>query len=128
MEKIDINILLDDLMQDEDFNDSCEQESPKWTFSTTLSDAIDIFGKFDKNNYFPKGSQFKFEIVDGYREKGDRKDEETLYGIFKRKSDGKFFKAWINDAGFIGPETLTLCEYMEEVRKESRKIKSWRSF
>jgi hypothetical protein len=128
MEKLDINILLDDLMQDEDFNDSCEHESPKWTFSTTLDDAIDIFGKFNKNNYFPKGSEFKFEIVDAYKEKGDDKDEETLYGIFKRKSDGKFFKTWIHDAGFIGPETLTLCEYMEEVKQESRKIKSWNNF
>jgi len=128
MEKLDISELIEDLMQDEDFIDSCEHESVEWTLSMMLGDAIDIFGKFEKSNYFPKGDQYKFELVDAYSEKGDGKDEETYYGIFKRKSDGKFFKVWTHDSGFI--ESPSLCDHMEEVRakEETRKIKTWDKF
>ena len=124
MEKIDINELIQDLMQDEDFQESCNDESVKWTLSLYLHDAAG----FLKWNNFPTGDEYKFEFVDAYSEKGDRKDETTEYGIFKRKSDGKFFKVWVHDAGFIGSETLTMCDYMEEVRPETKKIKTWNNF
>jgi hypothetical protein len=124
MEKLDISELIEDLMQDEDFKESCDDESVNWTLSMMLGDAA---GSLKWNN-FPTGDQYKFEFEDAYSEKGDRKDEETYYGIFKRKSDDKFFKVWIHDAGFIGPETLTMCDYMEEVRSETKKIKTWDKF
>jgi hypothetical protein len=124
MEKLDISELIEDLMQDEDFKESCDDESVKWTLSLYLHEA----DSFLKWNYFPTGDQYKFGFEDAYSEKGDRKDEETYYGIFKRKSDDKFFKMWIHDGGFIGPETLTMCDYMEEVRSETKKIKTWDKF
>lgn len=120
MEKLDISELIEDLKQDEEFKDSCDDESVKYALTLYLRDAVGL------NWGFPEGEKFKFE--DAYSEKGDRKDEETIYGIFKRKSDGKFFKVWVHDAGFIGPETLTMCDYMEEVRSETKKIKTWDKF
>ena len=120
MEKIDINELIKDLMQDEEFRESCDDESVKYTLTIYLRDATHL------NWGFPEGEKFKFE--DAYSEKGNRKDEETIYGIFKRKSDGKFFKVWVHDTGFIGSETLTMCDYMEEVRPETKKIKNWNNF
>lgn len=124
MEKLDIKELIDDLMQDEDFQVSCNDESVEWMLSTLLHDAS---GSLKWNN-FPSGDEYKFEFVDAYTEKGDRKDETTEYGIFKRKSDGKFFRIWTHDSGFI--ETPSLCKYMEEVKpkEEIRKIKTWNSF
>jgi hypothetical protein len=120
MEKLDISELIEDLMQDEEFKDSCDDESASFALTLYLRDAVGL------NWGFPEGEKFKFE--DAYSEKGDGKDEETIYGIFKRKSDGKFFKVWVHDSGFI--ETPTMCDHMEEVRakEETRKIKTWDKF
>lgn len=35
---------------------------------------------------------------------------------------------YVHDAGFIGPSTLTMSEYMEEVKPKVKKIKSWDNF
>ncbi len=120
MEKIDIQILINDLMTDKDFKLACEDESVKWAMSLYLGDA-----EYDVGD-FPVGSQF--ELVDAYSEKGDGYQEETAYGIFKRKSDGKYFKMWVHDAGLIGSSTLTLCQYMEEVKPKKKKITTWEDF
>jgi hypothetical protein len=58
---------------------------------------------------------FPYELLDISTKKGDGKDEETVTGIFKRKSDGKLFSLFVHDAGFIGPSTLSVPEYLEEV-------------
>lgn len=123
MEKIDIKELIDDLMRDEDFKDTCEYESFIWALILYLRDAAGL--NWDD---FPEGDKFKF--IEAYSEKGDGKDEETLYGVFKRKSDGKFFRVWVHDRGFIGPSTLSMSDYMEEVKpkEETRKIKTWDKF
>lgn len=123
MEKINIKELEDDLMQDEDFRDTCEHESFIWALILYLRDATNLLW-----NEFPKGG--KFEFIEAYREKGDGKDVETFYGIFKRKSDGKFFRVCVHDRGFIGPSTLSMSDYMEEVKpkEETRKIKTWDNF
>jgi hypothetical protein len=39
MEKLDISELIEDLMQDEDFKESCDDESVNWTLSMMLGDA-----------------------------------------------------------------------------------------
>ena len=122
MEKLDIIELIEDLMQDEEFKDSCDDESASYALSLWLRDAVRL--KWD----LPTGNQYKFELEEAYSEKGDGKDEETIYGIFKRKSDNKFFKVWIHDSGFI--ESPSMCDFMEEVRskEETRKIKTWDKF
>lgn len=69
---------------------------------------------------------FPYELVEVHTEKGDGRDEETKTGIFKRKSDGKYFSLWLHDAGFIGPSTLTCAEYLEEVSPSSNKKTIWK--
>ena len=59
---------------------------------------------------------FAYEYVKNWCKKGEGREEETCYCILKRKSDGKNFEIWMHDAGFIGPETLTLCDYAVEVK------------
>jgi hypothetical protein len=124
MEKLDISELIEDLMQDEEFKDSCDDESASYALSLWLRDSAGVL----KWNDFPTGDQYKFEFEEAYSEKGDGKDEETIYGIFKRKSDDKYFKVWVHDSGFI--ESPRLCDFMEEVRakEETRKIKTWDNF
>ena len=117
MENISVKVLLEDLKKSsEDFEDSCDSESEKSAMSLYLSDNINL--GYD----FPEGELYK--LVDAYREKGDGRDEETLYGIFLRKSDEKHFRLWVHDAGFIGPATLTMCDYIEEVK--SMKKTEWK--
>ena len=117
MENISVKVLLEDLKKySEDFEHSCESESEKWAMSSYLSDNINL--GFD----FPEGELYK--LVDAYRERGDGRDEETLYGIFLSKNDGKYFSFWVHDAGFIGPITLTMCDYIEEVK--SMKKTEWK--
>jgi hypothetical protein len=120
MEKIDIKELIDDLMQDPGFEENCEEESVKYALSCAIRDS--------KYGSFPGGKKYKFECVDYYNEKGDGKDEETDYAILKRKSDGKFFRIYVHDAGFIGPNTLTICSHMIEVKPKEKKIKTWDNF
>jgi len=109
-ERIPIMELIDDAREsDEEFDEICEEESIKYAVILYLRD-----------NSFPKLKGFKLEH--SYDESGDNKDEETIYGIFSRKLDNKLFKIWVHDAGFIGPSTLTLCEYLEEVSETQPKI------
>lgn len=118
-EKIPVSVLIDDLKNSdpEDFGDSCEKDGVKNAMSEYLT-YINVY----------LGDTFEgdtFKLIDCYTEKGDRKDEETQYAIFKRKTDGKDFKFWIHDAGFIGPETLTMCDELEEVTKKEIKKNKW---
>jgi len=121
MERLDIKELIEDLMQDDGFKENCEEESIKYALSCLIRDS-----KYGSD--FPEGEKYKFEYVDSYTEKGDGKDEETNYAIIKRKSDGKFFRVYVHDGGFIGPSTLTMCTHMEEVKPKEKRIKSWNSF
>ena len=101
--------LIQDLRQaDEEFDENCADESEKWAIGLYLSDA-----QAPLNHRFPEGE--KFQLVETWNEKGDGRDESTDIGIFLRKSDGKYFRFWVHDAGFIGPGTITMCEEMEEV-------------
>jgi hypothetical protein len=118
-ETISVNQLIDDLKKadPEDFGDSCEKDGAKSVMSEYLT-----FINIDLGDTL-EGDIFK--LIDSYTEKGDGKDEETQYAIFKRKTDGKDFKFWIHDAGFIGPSTLTMCDELEEVTKIEVKKNKW---
>lgn len=75
-----------------------------------------ILTEYDDFNDIIKGEvNFPYELIGVSIEKGDGRDEETATGIFKRKSDGKYFSLSMHDAGFIGPETLSTSGYLEEV-------------
>jgi hypothetical protein len=120
MERILTQELIEDLKNadPEEFGDDCERESDKWAISFRLRYYI-----VDKElgiDDFPKGDIFK--IVDAYHEKGDEKDEKIIYGIFLRKSDKKHFSLWIH----AGPETLIMCDYLEEVVKIKGKRIKWK--
>jgi hypothetical protein len=117
MERILTRELIDDLKSNEDFKYLCDSENEKWAMDFCLSDKIGL--DFD----FPNGEIY--ELVDAYREKGDGRDEETLYGIFLRKTDNKYFSFWVHDAGFIGPITYTICDYLEEVESIEVKKTKW---
>lgn len=104
---IPIQELIDDLRtSDEEFNETCE-ESPTYAMSIYLNDSAD-FLKSD----FPEGKIFKF--VKGHIEKGDGKDEEFVRATFLRKSDNVEFTMWVHDAGFIGPSTLSMSEFLTD--------------
>lgn len=53
MEKIDIDELIKDLMQDEEFRESCDDESVKYTLTIYLRDATHL------NWGFPEGEKFR---------------------------------------------------------------------
>lgn len=108
---------------DEEFTEECESETPKNAVSTYL---LDTYFSMDKYYTWSKDKSFPYKLIDIQEEKGDGKDEETVTGIFQRKSDGKCFALWMRDDGFIGPETLTMCEWMEEVTPITKKIKKWK--
>lgn len=93
---------------EQEFDECCASKGVKWTVSLYLGDAAGVLGWS-----FPSGNNY--EMVSAWNEKGDGKDESTDYGIFKRLSDGKHFKLWVHDGGFIGPQTITVCEYLEEI-------------
>ena len=99
-------------LNDEEFEELCEEESVK--------NALSVYLGNEYSNYFEDFSinykSFPYEIVNVKVEKGNYKDEETTTGIFKRLSDGKHFVLEIHDAGRIGPETLTINEWMYEVK------------
>lgn len=108
-EQIPVEELLNDLKDsDEEFKETAETESDKYALSIFLGYSVNDFMPS-----FPEGNIFKF--IKAYSEKGDGKDEETIYGIFQRKSDGKFFRVFVHDAGFIGPTTLTMSNTLEEI-------------
>lgn len=78
--------------------------------------SVEIVNK-DGFEQLTKGEvDFPYELVNVTTEEGSGKDEETVTGIFKRKSDNKLFELWVHDGGFIGPETLSVPDYLEEVR------------
>jgi hypothetical protein len=99
-------------LNDEEFESMCEEESVKWALSTALGNEYDSYFYDISLNY----ESFPYELVNISVEKGDYKDEETTTGIFKRLSDGKHFALEIHDAGMIGPETITISEWMYEVK------------
>lgn len=108
-EKIKSEVLIDDLMKNKDFKYVCDKDGVESAMSLYLGDFIGL--NFD----FPKSE--KFELVDAWKEKGDYYHEDTKYGIFQRKEDGKYFKFTIHcpeDDYFIYP-------YMEETRKKKPK-------
>lgn len=99
-------------LNDKGFEELCEEESVKNAISTYLGNEYDSYFYEISVNY----ESFPYELVNVSVEKGDYKDEETTTGIFKRLSDGKHFALEIHDAGRIGPETLTINEWMYEVK------------
>jgi hypothetical protein len=105
-------------LNDEEFESMCKDESVKWALSAALGN--------EHGSYFHDISlsyeSFPYELVNISVEKGDYKDEETTTGIFKRLSDGKYFALKIHDAGRIGPETLTINEWMYEVKPITKTI------
>lgn len=112
MEKIDIKEFLDDieneLLEGDKYSDC--SNPPKYYVSSMLNYSIDDF-----DSYSASGEKFKF--IKSWCEKGDGYDEETHFGIYERISDGKHFQLHVHDAGFIGPETLTMSEYLIEIKK-----------
>lgn len=117
--KIKTSALIEELKKyDEEFADECEQESPNYAMSLILSDSY-FFKDISKRL---KNTDFPYNFIKAYSEKGDGKDEETCYGIFQRKKDLKFFQIRVHDAGFVGPETLTMSQFLEEVRVEKKRI------
>jgi hypothetical protein len=99
-------------LNDEEFESMCEDESPKYALSTALGNEYDSYFYNISLNY----ESFPYELVKIIVEKGDYKDEETTTGIFKRLSDGKHFSLIVHDGGFIGPDTISISEWMNEVR------------
>ena len=82
-----------------------------------------IIGDYIDWDYFElEDKDFPYQFVKSWSESGSGHDEETNYCVGRRNSDGKLFKIWIHDAGFIGPSTLTLCEYAEEVQENKKTI------
>jgi hypothetical protein len=108
-------------LNDEEFEDLCRDESVKNALSTYLGDEHGNGFEDLSVNY----ESFPYEIVNVSSEKGDYKDEETITGIFKRLSDGKYFALKIHDAGIIGPATLTVHEWMYEVKPRKVKKVLW---
>lgn len=122
-ERIDINDFIHDIKEvDEEFAEYCEEETTKNAVSEYVLGADPDFKHFD----WQKSKKFPYKLIDVYSEKGYGKDEETVFGIFKRKSDGKLFSLWMHDGGFIGPETLTMCPYLEEVELETKTINKYK--
>lgn len=122
-ERIDINDFINDVKKaDEEFAEYCNDERPK----IAVSDYV--LGAEPNEKYFAwqKSKDFPYKLVDKYSEMGDGKDEETQFGIFQRKSDGKLFILWMHDGGFIGPSTLTMCPYLEEVEVETKVVKKYK--
>jgi hypothetical protein len=108
-------------LKDNGFEELCEEESVK--------NALSIYLGNEYGNHFEDFSinyeSFPYEIVDVQVEKGDYKDEETTTGIFKRLSDGKYFALVIHDAGQIGPSTLTVMDWMYEVKPKKVTVTKW---
>lgn len=93
-EKISMDYFVDSFLKtkfaiDEEMADDYE-ESPKNVIDS-------IFQLSDM--YYDEIKDWEFEYEDSNEEKGDYKDETTTEYIFRRKSDNKFFKATIHDAG-----------------------------
>jgi hypothetical protein len=66
-------------------------------------------------DYWSEDKNFPYKYIKSWCEPGSG-HEETCFCVIKRKSDSKLFKIWMHDAGFIGPSTLTLCEYAVETK------------
>lgn len=101
-----IQELIDDLKtSDEEFNMTCEDESPIYAMSIYLNDSAGFL-----DSYFPEGKIFK--LVKARIEKGNGRDEEFVRATFLRKSDNIEFTMWVHDAGLIGPSTLSMSEFL----------------
>jgi hypothetical protein len=125
-EQIKIDDFISDVRKaDEEFaecfddGDNIKNLVNDYLLSSMLKNCDDFF-EWQKSETFP------YQLVDFIKEKGDGKDESTTSAIFKRKSDGKHFELWMHDAGFFGPQTLTMCEFLEEVTLKTKKVKSWK--
>lgn len=110
-EKIKTEVLIDDLKKNKDFKDLCDGNRVEWVIDLFLHDYIGL--NFD----FPESE--KFELVDAWKENGEYYQEETKYGIFKRKEDGKYFKFTINSS----PDDYFMYPHLEETRKKQPKRK-----
>lgn len=108
-ERIDTNILINDLKKNNNFKKYCDSERVELAIYACLSDFIGL--NFD----FPKSEDF--ELVDAWRENGEYYHEKTCYGIFQRKEDGKFFKFVIN----YNEDNIFMYPYLEEVSKKKPK-------
>ena len=112
-ERIKIDSFIEEYKKlDEEFAECCENDSPKNAVMTSLLD-----------DFWEINPKFSFKRIDVITEKGDGRDEETTTGIFQRKSDKKYFQLWVHDAGQIGPSTLTMSGFLEEVIKETKVVK-----
>lgn len=125
-EKIPLNDFLSDFTKtkffiEEEIADSYDED--EWPNNFISVEVLDKDG-FEQLTEGEKN--FPYELVDIYTENGDGRDETTTTGIFKRKSDGKYFSMWSHDAGFIGPSTLTSSEYLEEVSPSNNNKTIWK--
>lgn len=107
---------------DYEFRETCEYESDKYALSFYLGNEHSAYF-YDFNVDY---ENFLYEFIEVQTEKGDGKDETTRTGIFKRLSDGKHFALVIHDAGFVGPGTITVNEYMHEVEPHIIQKKIWK--
>ena len=124
MEKIDINEFIEEVKKvDEEFAEECISETHIDAVSQFLLDTTFSKGDFYK---WSRNESFPYELYDIYEEKGNYKDETTTTGIFQRKSDHKFFKLWMHDSGLIGPISLTMCDYLEEVKPIIKTKINWK--
>lgn len=110
-EKISLNEFLETITKTKFF---IEEEVEDWYSNNEWPNNF-ISNDLLTDDFNEMYSDSPYIMINVYVEKGDGKDEETVTGIFKRKSDGKCFKLWCHDAGFIGPETLSCPDYLEEI-------------
>lgn len=85
----------------------------EWSNNFLSNEIVNKYGCF--NDMIEGEDNFPYQLIDVSVEKGDGKDEETATAIFKRVSDGKQFTLSVQDAGFIGPSTLSTSGYLEEL-------------
>ena len=115
-EKIKIEDFIEEIKKvDKNFASECERLS---TVKNAVSSVL--------LGYFEWGSvDFGWGRIDLIEEQEEGYQEETVTGIFERVEDGKCFSLWMHDAGEIGPSTLTMCEFLEEVEPKKETITKW---
>lgn len=109
-EQIDIEHFIELLKEfDKDFETESKNSSDKNAIALYVCD------KFSKYCDWAKSESFPFKLIHLTTVPGRRQDEETRTVILERKADNKLFSLELYDAGLIGPGTLILRPYLEEV-------------
>lgn len=109
-EQIDIDVFIEELKKvDEDFATECKTSTDKNAIALYVTDS------FAKHCVWAKSNECSFSLKDLKVNAGRRHDEETRTAILERKSDNKLFSLELYDAGLMGPGTLVLRPFLEEV-------------